>query len=81
MPFDIPYGAPIDLDAAQKVIMAAVAEAKKHNWKEAIAVVGPSGQLVAHATMDNTQYGSIEIAQAKARTAALFRRPTSCLPM
>ena len=59
--------------------MAAVAEAKKHNWKEAIAVVGPAGQLVAHATMDNTQYGSIEIAQAKARTAALLRRQTKLL--
>ena len=73
MPFDIPYGAPIDLNTAQKAVMAAVAEAKKHNWKEAIAVVGPAGQLVAHATMDNTQYGSIEIAQAKARIAALLR--------
>ena len=79
MPFDIPYGAPIDLDTAQKAVMAAVAEAKKHNWKEAIAVVGPAGQLVAHATMDNTQYGSIEIAQAKARTAALLRRQTKLL--
>ena len=79
MPFDIPYGAPIDLDTAQKAIMAAAAEAKKHNWKMAIAVVGPAGQLVAHATMDGTQYASIEIAQAKARTAALFRRPSKLL--
>ena len=73
MPFDIPYGTPIDLDTAQKAIIAAEAEAKKHNWKMAIAVVGPAGQLVAHATMDGTQYASIDIAQAKARTAALFR--------
>jgi uncharacterized protein GlcG (DUF336 family) len=76
LPYDIPYGAPIDLDTAQKAILAAVAEAKRHNWKMAIAVVGPAGQLVAHATMDGTQYGSIDIAQAKARTAALFRRPS-----
>ena len=79
MPFDIPYGAPIDLDAAQKAIMAAAAEARKHNWKMAIAVVGPAGQLVAHATIDGTQYASIDIAQAKARTAALFRRPSKLL--
>jgi glc operon protein GlcG len=76
MPFDIPYGTPIGLDTAQQAIMAAEAEARKHNWKMAIAVVGPAGQLVAHATMDGTQYGSIEFSQAKARTAAQFRRPS-----
>jgi glc operon protein GlcG len=76
LPFDIPYGTPIDLDTAHKAIMAAAAEAKKHNWKHAIAVVGPAGQLIAHATMDGTQYGSIQIAQNKARTAAEFRRPS-----
>jgi len=76
MPFDIPYGNPIDLDTAHKAITAAAAEAKKHNWKMVISVVGPSGQLIAHATMDGAQYGSIEVAQAKARTAAMFRRPS-----
>jgi uncharacterized protein GlcG (DUF336 family) len=76
MPFDIPYGAPVNLDTAHKAIMAAVNEAKKHNWKMAVAVVDPSGNLIAEATMDGTQYASIAIAQAKARTAALFRRPS-----
>ena len=76
MPFDIPYGTPIALDTAQKAIMAAEAEAKKHNWKMAIAVVDPAGQLIAEATMDGTQYGSIEFAQAKARIAAGLRRPS-----
>jgi glc operon protein GlcG len=76
MPFDIPYGQPVGLDAAQKVISAAMTEARKHNWKMAVSVVDPAGSLVAHATMDGTQYGSIDIAQAKARTAALFRRPS-----
>jgi len=33
MPFDVPYGAPISLDRAGTVIAAAVAEAKKRNWK------------------------------------------------
>jgi uncharacterized protein GlcG (DUF336 family) len=74
MPFDIPYGAPISLDQANKAITAAAAEAKKHNWKMAITVVDPAGNVVAHATMDGTQYASIPIAQAKARTSALFRR-------
>jgi glc operon protein GlcG len=76
MPFDIPYGAPVSLDQANKAIMAAAAEAKKHNWKMSITVVDPAGNLVAHATMDGTQYASIPISQAKARTAALFRRPS-----
>jgi len=76
MPFDIPYGTPISMDAAHKAIQAAAAEAKKHNWKMSISVVDPAGNLVAHATMDGTQYASIPISQAKARTAALFRRPS-----
>ena len=76
MPFDIPYGTPIGLDTANKAIAAAAAEARKHNWKMSITVVDPAGNLVAHATMDGTQYASIPISQAKARTAALFRRPS-----
>lgn len=76
MPFDIPHGTPIGLDDAHKALVAAAAEAKKHNWKMSISVVDPAGNLIAHATMDGTQYGSIAISQAKARTAALFRRPS-----
>ncbi len=76
MPFDIPYGTPINLDQAYKAILAAAAEATKHNWKMSILVVDPAGNLVAHATMDGTQYASIEISQAKARTSALYRRPS-----
>jgi uncharacterized protein GlcG (DUF336 family) len=74
MPFDIPYGTPINLEQAQKAIAAAEAEAKKHNWKMSITVVDPAGFMVADATMDGTQYASIAISQGKARTAALFRR-------
>ena len=76
MPFDIPYGTPIGLDQAHKALTAAAAEAKKHNWKMSISVVDSAGNLVAHATMDGTQYASIAISQAKARTAAMFRRPS-----
>jgi glc operon protein GlcG len=76
MPFDIPYGTPISLEQAEKAIQASVTEAQKHKWKMAISVVDPAGNLVALATMDGTQYASIPIAQAKARTAALYRRPS-----
>ena len=41
-----------------------------------ISVVDPAGNLVGHATMDGTQYASIEFSQAKARTAAQYRRPS-----
>ena len=77
MPFDIPYGTPIGLDQAQTVIAAAATEAKKHNWKMSISVVDPAGFLVAHATMDGNEItGLTEVSQAKARTSALFRRPS-----
>jgi glc operon protein GlcG len=71
-----PYGMPIALEQAKKAVAAAEAEAKKNNWFLAIAAVTPSGQLVHFSLMDNTQYGSIAIAQHKARVAATFRRPT-----
>ena len=80
MPFDIPYGAPIDLDNAQKAIMAAVAEAKKHNWKEAIAVVGPAGQLVAHATMDNTQYARSRLLRRRLAPPPCYDVKPNCWP-
>lgn len=41
-----------------------------------ISVVDQAGNLGAHATMDGTQYAAIDISQAKARTAALYRRAT-----
>jgi glc operon protein GlcG len=76
MPFDIPFGSEITLEHANRLIAAAEAEARKHKWKMNIAVVGPSGELVAFARMDGAQYGSIQIAQDKAVSAARFRRPT-----
>jgi uncharacterized protein GlcG (DUF336 family) len=72
----VPYGPPITLEQARKVIAAAEAEAAKQKWPVAIAVVDGSGHLVAFARMDNTQLGSIEVALEKAKCAALFRRPT-----
>lgn len=72
----IPYGSPITLEQARKVVAAAEAEAIKQKWPVAIAVVDGSGYLVAFARLDNTQLGSIEVAEQKAKTAALFRRPT-----
>ena len=71
-----PYGQPISLEDAKKAMAAAEAEAMKNNWPLAIAVVDSGGNLVMLHRMDNTQYGSIRIAESKARTALEFRRPT-----
>jgi uncharacterized protein GlcG (DUF336 family) len=72
----MPYGEAISLDNARKVIAAAEAEAKKNSWPVAIAIVDGGGHLVAFARLENTQYGSVEVALEKAKTSALFRRPT-----
>ena len=71
-----PYGASIDITNAKKVAAAAVAEAKKNNWYMAVAVVDTAGNLVYFEKMDGTQIGSVNVAQDKARSAALFKRPT-----
>src|SRR3984885_475780 len=76
MPFDVPYGLPISLDRAQAVIHAAVAMAKKRNWKMNVAVADSGGNLVAFQRMDGAMLASIRIAEHKARAAATFRRPT-----
>ena len=76
IPFDVSYGPPISLDRAQAVIQAAVAEAKKRNWKMSVAVADSGGNLVAFQRMDGAMLASIQIAQHKARAAATFRRPT-----
>jgi glc operon protein GlcG len=70
------YGPPITNEQAKAVAAAAVAEAKKNNWRMAVAVVGPAGELVYFEKMDGTQLASAEISQAKARTAVMFRRPS-----
>ncbi|HEY1305218.1 MAG TPA: heme-binding protein [Vicinamibacterales bacterium] len=70
------YGNPITADQAKPIAAAAIAEAKKNQWTMAIAIVDPWGELVYFERMDNTQVGSVDIAQAKARSAARFKRPT-----
>jgi len=76
LPFDIPYGMSITLERAKKVAEAALAEAKKRNWKMIVAIVSPSGDLVYFEKQDDAQLASIEVALSKARASAGFRRPT-----
>src|SRR5467141_1894961 len=74
-----PYGLPIGLENARKAATPALAEAAKNNWTVAVAIVDPGGNLVYYEKMDNTQLGSANVAIDKARTAALFKRPTKAL--
>ena len=76
MPFDVPYGMPINLQHAQAAINAAMAEAHKRGWKMNVAVVDPGGRLIAFARMDGAQVASVAIAEHKARAAATYRRET-----
>jgi glc operon protein GlcG len=71
-----PYGLPISLENAKKAAASAVAEAAKNNWNVAVAIVDTAGTLVYYEKLDNTQVGSANVAIDKARSAALFKRPT-----
>ena len=75
-PPQVPYGAPIGLEQAKKVLAGAEAEAKKNNWNMVIAVLDSGGHLVMLERMDGTQLGSIDVAKEKAYSAVLYRRPT-----
>ena len=71
-----PIGPPVNVETAKKAAAAALAEARKNNWLMAVAVVDPNGTLVYYEKMDNTQLGSADVCIDKARSAALFKRPT-----
>ena len=74
--YAIPIGPSIGLEAARKAAAAASAEARKNGWFMAIAVVDPAGTLVYYEKADTTQLGSAVVAIDKARSAALYKRPT-----
>jgi uncharacterized protein GlcG (DUF336 family) len=67
----------LTLEAARRAAAAAEAEARRNNWRVSVAVVDAHGELVAFHRMDDAPYTSGDIAQAKARSAARFRRPTA----
>jgi glc operon protein GlcG len=70
------YGPNITLAQARAVLAAAEAEAVKQNFNVAIAVVDTAGNLVAFVKRDNTQTASVQVAQDKAITAAIYKRPS-----
>jgi uncharacterized protein GlcG (DUF336 family) len=74
-----PYGAPIPLEDARKAATAALSEAAKNKWTMVAAIVDPGGNLVYYEKMDNAQLASANVAIDKARSAALYKRPTKAM--
>jgi glc operon protein GlcG len=66
----------LTLQGAKQVIAAAAVEAKKNHASGVIAVVDDGGHLIALERLDNTFPAGATISIGKARTAALFRKPT-----
>ena len=72
----LPYGRPITLERAKKMMLAAEIEAQNNHWPVAIVIADSSGSLVLAQRLDHTQHSSMSIATGKAMTAVNFRRPT-----
>jgi glc operon protein GlcG len=70
------YGLSINLEKARVVSAAAQAEAVRNGWCMVVAIMDAGGHLVLLERMDNAQFGSVQVAQDKARSAVAFRRPT-----
>ena len=74
-----PYGPPIGIENARKIMTAAEGEASKNNWAVVIAILDSGGHLVMLHRRDDVQLSSLEIAQGKAKTALMFKRPSKVL--
>jgi glc operon protein GlcG len=66
----------LTLEASKKVAAAAEAEAKKQGARVVIVVVDDGGHVLLLERLDDTQVASVEVGIGKARTAAIFRRPS-----
>lgn len=66
----------LTLDTAKKIAAITEAEAKKRGATVVIAVVDDGGYLLVLERLDDTQVASVDVGIAKARTAAIFRRPS-----
>lgn len=74
-----PYGRSITLAEAKRAAAAALEPAKSNGWTVVVAIVDAGGHLVYLEKLDETQVGSVPVAEAKARSAAIYKRPTKML--
>ena len=76
----LPLRPVLTLEAARTVVRAAEAKAKAEGWPCVISIVDSDGLPIILERMDDAAVpGGVELAPGKARTAALFRRPSGAL--
>ncbi len=73
---ELPARKVLTLAAAKKIAQAAEAEAIKRGSTGVIVVVDEGGYPIYLERLDDTQVASVEVGIGKARTAAIFRRPS-----
>jgi glc operon protein GlcG len=73
---ELPTKGYLTLNAAKKIAAAAETEALKRGATVVIVVVDDGGHLLVLHRLDDTQVASVEVGIGKARTAAIFRRPS-----
>ncbi len=64
---------------AKTIAAAASAKAVAEGWTVVIAILDVGGHLIYLERADGTQLGSVFVAQEKAKTALMFKRPTKAL--
>src|ERR1700720_58352 len=70
----------LSLEAARKMVAAAETEAERNHWRGVVAVVDDGGWVILLERMDHAAMtASVELAEGKARSAALFKKPTQAL--
>jgi glc operon protein GlcG len=69
----------ISLAEAKKMVAAAMAEAVKNKWQMAVVVTDDHGTPIVLERMDGVMLGAVDIAERKAKTSALLKRPTKAL--
>ena len=71
-----PYGPPITLDQAKRVMAAAELQAVENSWQVAITILDSGGNMVMFHKIDNAQLSAVSVSEGKARTALQFKRPS-----
>ncbi|GAA0880594.1 heme-binding protein [Algoriphagus jejuensis] len=66
----------LTLADAERITAAAEVKAKAEGWNVVIVIMDDGGNLISLKRMDGVQVGSIDVAQAKAKTAVFFKRST-----
>jgi glc operon protein GlcG len=74
-----PYGPPITLDQAKRVMAAAELQAVENSWQVAITILDSGGNMVMFHKLDNAQLSAVSVSEGKARTALQFKRPSKDL--